>query len=345
MSRPAANVLRLCAIALLGLAAGVACASGDARESADAVTKTVTHVTTETVTSSQTTSAPAPFSAPEQRFPPYQPPAGEVFPNGKRLAARVAQELATFGPKADAAELADGAGAQPDLERVVAPLLEPSRRSAGEVLYVQLSGVTATTLGTMVVVRQHLEDGEGNREQVVRVMDIRLRRTGGPWLLERVASVGGTPVPRPSTLSRAALRVLDHPNIELADTARWDIYRGLVGEELLQALADAADRRRLAITVFRTGHPPNVWAAGRVSAHTLGRAADIYAVDRVPVVGQRAEGSSAQRLAEAFLAGGAKQVGSPWVLTPGGRRSFTDRVHQDHLHVDVGSGAIPPPQA
>lgn len=344
MSRPAAHVLRLGAIVLLGLGTGVACANGDTRDAEDAPA-TVTHLTTEAVTVVPTTSPPEPFSAPQQRFPPYEPLAGDVFPNGKRLAGRVAQELATFGPGADAAELAEVDGAPPGLERVVSPLLEPSRRSAGEVLYVQLSGLTATTLGTMVVVRQHLEDGEGRREQVVRVMDVRLRRTDGPWVLDRVDSVGGSPVPRPSTVSRAAARVLDHPNIELADTARWDIYRGVVGEELLRTLAGAGDRRRLAITVFRTGHPRNVWATGRVSAHTLGRAADIYAVERVPVVRQRTDGSSAQQLAAAFLAGGARQVGSPWVIRSGGRRSFTDPVHQDHLHVDVGSGGLPPPRA
>ena len=135
--------------------------------------------------------------------------------------------------------------------------------------------------------------------------------------------------------------MLDHPNIRLPDTARWDIYRGGIDAGLLRALADAADRWRLAVMVLSTGHPPNVWAAGHPSAHSSGYAADIYAVDRMLVLRQRANGSSAQRLAAAFLAAGATQVGSPWTLPPGGRRSFTDRVHQDHIHVQQNRPSPP----
>ena len=284
--------------------------------------------------------SPPPFSTPQKQFPPYEPPAGELYANGKRLAGRVAQELATFPPGASTRELATrivvGAGQQKGLERVVAPLLDPARRSAGETLYAQFSGVTATTLGAMVVVRQHLEDAAGNREQVVRVMDVRLSRTDGPWSLDTVASVGGAAVPRPAVLSSAATRVLDHPGIELPDTARWDIYRG-VDDALLVALAKAADRWPIAVSVLSTGHPPNVWGGHRPSAHASGYAADLYAVDDELVVLQREQGSSAYQLAAALLDAGARQVGSPWVLPPGGHRSFTDRVHSDHIHLQQRS--------
>ena len=283
------------------------------------------------------TSTATPFAMPQQRFAPYEPPAEEPYANGKRLAGRIAQRLATFPPLATTGELARGVTAdlkrRTELERIVAPLLDPTRRSTGDVLYVQLSGVTATTLGAMVLVRQHLEDAAGIRELVVRVMDVRLRRTDGPWSIDSVASVGGAAVRRPASVSPAAARVLDHPNIQLSDTARWDIHRGGIDNGLLRALADAADRWSLAVTVLRTGHPPRVWGTGRPSAHSAGYAADVYAVDGTLVLRQRANGSSAQRLAAAFLAAGATQVGSPWILPPGGKRSFTDRVHQDHIHV------------
>jgi len=308
--------LRVALIALAAAGAAAACTNGGERASEPPET-------TVPPTTAQTTapSPPPPFSTPQERFALYDPPADELYPNGKRLAGRVAQQLATFGPEAAA------------LERTVAPLLDPARRSSAEVVYVQISGVTATTLGTMVLVRQHLEDAGGRRESVVRAMDVRLRRTDGPWSLDRVASVGGTAVERPANVSPAAARVLDNPNIELPDTARWDIYRGEIDDGLLRALAGAADRWRLAISVLRSGHPRNVWATRRVSAHTVGLAADIYAVDGTPVVSQQADGSRAQQLVASFLAGGATQVGSPWALPPGGRRSFTDRVHRDHVHV------------
>lgn len=293
--------------------------------------------TAEPTTVAEPEAEPPPFSIPQEQFAPYEPPAEELYVNGKRLAGRVAQELATFPPGATTRELASrivvATGGQAALERTLAPLLDPARRSAGETLYAQFSGVTATTLGAMVVVRQHLEDAEGNREEVVRVMDVRLTRTDGPWSLDTVASVGGTPVPRPAKLSPAAKRVLDHPRIELPDTVRWDIYGGDVDDALLRALAEAADRWPIAVTVLRTGHPPSVWGANRPSAHASGYAADLYAVDGKPVVMQSQNGSSAQQLAASFLAGGAWQVGSPWVLPPGGRRSFTDRVHSDHIHL------------
>ena len=330
MSRRAL-VLRVAVIPIV--AAGIAaCTHGAERTTPPPEATTSTGVTTQTAAPRKTA-----FAKPQQLFGLYEPLAEERYANGKRLAGRVAQRLATFGPRASAEKIASGVGAASrqaaQLERVVTPLLDPELRSAGEVIYVQLAGVTATTLGAMVVVRQHLEDAEGGRRLVVRVMDVRLHRDDGPWLLDQVASVGGTPIGRPSELSVAAARVLDHPNIQLPDTARWDIHRGDIDEGLLRSLADAADRWPIAVTVLRTGHPPNVWGTGRPSAHATGRAADIYAVDGTPVLLQRVKGGKARLLATAFLRAGAAQIGSPWILPPGGRRSFTDAVHWDHIHV------------
>lgn len=329
MSRHAFALLAVISIVATGIAA---CTHGAERAPLPPEAVTSTGATTPPAAPKKTA-----FAKPQQRFALYDPLAEERYANGKRLAGRVAQRLATFGPRASSEEIAGGAGVEgmraAQLERVVTPLVDPTFRSAGEVIYVQLSGVTATTLGAMVIVRQHLENATGARRLVVRVMDVRLRRKDGPWMLDRVASVGGIPIDRPSGLSAAAARVLDHPNIQLPDTARWDIYRGGIDEGLLQALADAADRWPIAVTVLRTGHPANVWATGRPSAHSFGRAADIYAVDGTPVLRQRTKGGKAWRLATAFLRAGAAQVGSPWILPPGGRRSFSDPVHLDHIHV------------
>ena len=319
MSRPLL-ALGLGVVVLAGTVVGCA---GDSEPAAEPPPRTVTETVTVEVS--------PPVPATPQAFPAYEPPDGEAYTNGKRLAGRVAQRLTTFTAGATARDLARSVGA--DGEAQFAPLVEPTRRSAGEVLYVQLAGVTATTLGTIVVVRQHLEDGDGNRDAVVRAMDIRLRRTDGGWSLDRVGSVGGTPVPRPATLPPGAARVVDHPRIELPDSARWDIYRGLVDDALLRALAEAADRWPLSVTTLKTGHARRVWATERVSAHAAGLAADLYAVGGTLVVHQQNLGSDAHRLVGAFLAGGARQVGSPWILPPGGPRSFTDRVHEDHVHL------------
>lgn len=289
---------------------------------------------------------PPPFSRPAPSIGPYEPDGVEPYRNGKRLAGRVAQKLATFAPGSDARDLIGGiapdAMAPGELEKVVAPLVDRARRSTAEVVYAQLSGETQTTLGAMVLVRQHLDDASGNRRQVVRVMDVRLSRASGPWQLDRIASVGGRPSPRPRRIPAATKRALDHPNLVLSDTARWEIHRGEIDDGLLDALAGAADRFRIAVAVLKAGHPPTVWATDRPSAHAAGFAADIYAVDGRLVLHQRGTGTPAYRLSAALLAGGAQQLGSPWVLAPGGDRSFTDAVHQDHVHVQQSATAAAP---
>jgi len=283
------------------------------------------------------TNPPAKSPAEPLRFAAYLPPMDEPYRNGKRIAARIAQRLLTYPQGTTAREVAETVSpasmTTDQLRRVVAPVVDPATRSGGEVNYVQLSGITTTSLGAMVVVRHHQEDGSGKRSAWTRVVDVRLRRSGGPWSLDKVASVGGRPTPKPRNLPAAATKALENPNIDLPDSARWDIYRGRVDRQLLQALVDGAEDHRFSITTISTGHPPNVWATTRQSAHSHGYAADIYAVDGALVLDQRTPDSSARRLAAAWLERGAAQVGSPWLLPPGGDRSFTDEVHQDHIHL------------
>ena len=270
----------------------------------------------------------------------YEPEDAEQYLNGKRLAARVAQKALTYGrgtsPRELAATLGNAAVGRAELARALEPAVDPAMRSAAEVVYPQLAGVTETSLGAMVVVRQRLQDAEGEWSAVTRVVDVRLRRSGGPWSLDRVASVGGTAVERPSSLPEEARRVLGDPNISLSDSARWDIYRGEVDRQLLRMLDQAAEDHEFAVGVLSSGHPRNVWATGRASAHSKGAAADIYAVDGQLVLRQRRPGSAAHRLARMLFEKGARQVGSPWVFPGAGRRSFSDRVHQDHIHVQAG---------
>lgn len=268
---------------------------------------------------------------------PYEPGLAEEFPNAKRLAGRVAERALTYArgtsARRVAAALPASAVGEARLARVLSTAVDPDASSVARVAYPQLSGVTATTVGVMVVVRQTTERSDGRRSIVTRVVDVRLRRSDGPWSLDSIGSVGGRPAARSDGLSQAARRVLDSPAIELSGSARWDIHRGAVDEGLLNALAEAARSRRLSISVFRAGHPPNVWATDRPSAHSAGLAADIYAVDGRPVIAQRAVGSAAYELAAELYSRGAYQLGSPWVFGAGGARSFSDAVHQDHVHI------------
>lgn len=276
-------------------------------------------------------SASAPYSP-----KPYEPEPAEEFPNGKRLAARVAQRALTYAPGESALDVARSLPpAQVDaaeLARVLEPVIYGGTGSVGEVVYPQLSGVTETTLGAMVITRQVLKGADGESESLTRVLDVRLRLSRGSWLLDRIGSVGGSPVPAPSSLPPSAQRVLDNPNITLSDSARWDIYRGMIDTALLAALAKAAKRHEFSVGILRSGHPTNVWATSRPSAHSQGFAADIDAVDGLPVVRQNKTRSPAYELARELSAGGAYQLGSPWVFG-GGESSFTDAVHKDHIHL------------
>jgi hypothetical protein len=276
---------------------------------------------------------PTPWPTPER----YVTDPAEGFPNGKRLAARVAATALTYPPGSSAREVARRLGPSAVTRRAlasaIAPGIDPEMASSGKVIYPQLSGITPTSLGAMVVVRQRLRRVDGRSRAVTRVVDVRLRRDGGPWKLDRIGSVGGRAVPRPAGLSSAARRVLDNPRIALPDTARWDIYRGGIDEGLLETLDDLAGRRRISVSVLRAGHPREVWATSRPSAHSRGYAADIYAVGGRLVVAQPDPGSPAHAMTSSLVAAGAAQVGSPWVLAPGGSRSFSDDVHQDHVHL------------
>lgn len=282
----------------------------------------------------ESTSPAVPASRP--RVNPFVPDGAEVYAKEKRLAGRLAQAALTYRRGATAHEVAaslpDAAVPTQKLALILDRAVDPQMRSAGEVVYPQLSGVTQTSLGAMVVMRQRLEDVDGGQRSITRVLDVRLRRAGGRWSLDTIASVGGPPASRPASLPREAERVLEHPNVRLPDSARWDIYRGKVDPPLLAALARVADTHVLSIAVLRSGHPPNVWATERPSAHSRGFAADIYAVDGRLVIRQRRPGSAAHSVAQAFFSGGARQLGSPWSFG-GGAKSFTDPVHQDHIHV------------
>lgn len=258
----------------------------------------------------------------------YAPIAGEPAPNAKRLAARVVEALFTYDERTDASAIRrriDGAA----FARAVRRTHVGGTRSVANVIYPQLSGYSARTAGVMVVVRQSFARANRPAQSVIRVVDVRLRlNDGGRWKLQRVGSLGGSPG-RSRSLTAVERRALDHPAITWSDSARWDIERGGIDPALLRALVRTADRRPIAVAVLRSGHPVNVWGTDRRSAHADGLAADIYKVSGRLVVRRD---QAARQAASQMLDNGAHQVGAPWDLGKG-RRSFTDVVHRDHLHL------------
>lgn len=106
---------------------------------------------------------------------------------------------------------------------------------------------------------------------------------------------------------------------------------------VLQLLLDVATDHTLSVSALASSHPINIFATDRVSGHTIGRAVDIWALDGVPIISQRDHGGPLHTLVADLLDQGVvRQLGAPWVIAgPDGRRSFTDTVHQDHLHLGL----------
>ncbi len=268
---------------------------------------------------------------PEATLPPparWTPPPDEVLPEAKQLAADVA-----------AARTTDRLGSPP---------------SVGRVIYPQLVGFAEGRAAVTVLVEQTFLDPERGNEVVRRVLDLRLGHAPDGWSLDASASGGGIPEGPPASTgaitpgasdapgpadppSASARQVLQHPGIHLPHTARADILEGAVTDGLLELLAAIGDRHEIQVMTLVSERPTRVFGTDRLSHHAVGRAADLYAVDGVPVVSQRFEGSPAHELVLWLFEQEGVHVGSPWTLDGFGGRSFTDLVHQDHLHV-----AVPP---
>lgn len=282
---------------------------------------------------------------PDAPDPPaaYELSADEVYPNAKALAAAIAQAITTYDrdqtlvdavadldlPAADAEALVEQAAA----------LHHEDRWSRGRVVYPQLGGATTTDISVMVVTEQTLGGPDGVHTET-RTLDVRLTDNAGYWEFTELADAGGSD-PQPETDStELAQRVLDHDRIELPDSARWDILSGHTDPTMLELMARAADEFSFGVVTLHTGHPTNVFGTDRPSDHTRGFAVDIYGVEGTDVIDDRADDATTLRFVQwLYEQPEVKQIGSPWALDGFGGRSFTDIVHQDHLHVAVrGTG-------
>lgn len=294
---------------------------------------------------------PAPSLPPAlPAVPRWTPSPRETVPALKTAAADVVQALCTRRPGQTVADALASLGPllSPRLDsagalRVLAPLGE-GRVSTGEIVYPQYGGLApiaadATTGAAMVVVRHRMLSAAGVETTVTRTVDVRLERQGQRWQVTAVPSVGGEPVARPTGLHPIAASVLDDPRVRLPDSARWDIHAGRVSLDLLDLLAGATALGPVGVTVLASGHPREVFGTGSVSAHTVGRAVDIWQLAGIAVVDDRSPGGpTAQLQAAALLDRRTAQVGSPPGTDadgPRSRRSFANLVHEDHLHLAV----------
>lgn len=267
----------------------------------------------------------------------YTVAAGELNGDLKQVAADAVQAFTTYQAAADPSIEVSSKLASMGLPGVPAPaasvLLVADTASEGDVIYPELAGLTDDAAAVMVVLRQRLEPRSGRARTVTRTVEVTLGRDRAGWRLTGLESAGGVPPRNTPPLSVAARRVLRSERADLPDSVRWDIEAGQVDERVLAVVADLAEQHDIAVTVLATGHPYNVFGTERVSNHTRGRAVDIWAIDGRPIVQQRDPQGPVADVARMLLARGVTELGGPWDLDGAGTSSFTDAVHQDHLHI------------
>jgi len=258
----------------------------------------------------------------------------ETHPNAKRLASEIVLALTTYavgeGPEAIAARL------PPEAAGIAATFYVPGASSTGRIIYPQLGGIQTDAASVMVVVEQLMGTDDGVRIEW-RTLDVRLARNGGAWHFAGLASAGGDRLDPPAALLPEALAVLNDPRIEMSDSSRWDIYSGLVSPNLLRFMTRIADQwGDFGIVTFSTGHPWEVFGTSRQSDHSRGLAMDLYRLGDDLVIDQHARGSRVYEFAQwVYAQPELRQIGSPWRFGEGGGRSFTDALHQDHVHIAV----------
>ncbi|MBU1865641.1 MAG: carboxypeptidase regulatory-like domain-containing protein [Actinobacteria bacterium] len=297
-------------------------------------TTTTAAPTTTTTTTSPTTSVAAP-PAPNPR---YVVPEGEVEREAKQLAVDIAFALTTYEESDSPVERLSGIAGQQEglllLSEASEPLNHTGRWSRGEILYPQMGGLRNGRASVMVVARQTVGSGSEPEFSVVRTLDIRVIMGDSGWEFDALASAGGAF----DTLEdlTTAHAVAADSRIDMPDSARLDILGGEISPILLQLMSELADITPYGVTVMATGHPYHVFETDRVSHHTVGRAIDIHRVGARQVIDDRDVGSAAKALVERlWMDSRVDQVGSPWDIDGGSRRSFSDIVHQDHIHLAV----------
>ncbi|MDP9818452.1 hypothetical protein [Spirilliplanes yamanashiensis] len=226
------------------------------------------------------------------------------------------------------------AGATPSLAPDLYALVDDHLTSTLEVVYPQYGGLGRgrRDASVMIVARQTWRTAAGATPQTRELtIDVRLRHANRRWAAES-ASVSAPP-PLAASLDAATRRLLGNDGVVLPAAARADLLSGAIDPRLVRVLGALSRTWRIHVQVLRSGHPRNVYGTARLSNHTRGQAVDVWAIDDIPVIEQRASVASA--VMRQAAAAGADEIGGP--LDPDGRNGrppyFTNDVHKDHIHV------------
>jgi hypothetical protein len=271
---------------------------------------------------------------------PWEAGGNEISPEIKLAAARVLEALgmvpdgaagaagAAVGPAADRLT---AVGADPALAAAAGALLPPAAPAVAQIVYPQYGGLERDTASVMAVLRQTWVDGEELRDRLVTA-DVRLRRAGGSWTVSELHPVAPAP-DAVAALRGPAAELAASPRVLLPNAAAADLAAGVVDTRVVAALLALSRTYELAVTVFRGGHPENVFGTDRTSNHTRGRAVDIWAVDGRPVVSMAKDEPFLLDFLAAVRSTGSDEVGGPVDPDGPGGKHFADDLHRDHVHL------------
>jgi hypothetical protein len=260
---------------------------------------------------------------------------GEVDPAVKRQALRALEAIGTWssaggGSLAAASGRLRALGMDPKLTEQAHPLLGAEPAAVTRVVDAQYGGILASSASVLAVLDQQRLDAAGHVHVGGTTVDVRLVAASPRWRI--TAMHPASPGPATTALGSAGRAVLANPRVRLPHAARADIASGQVHASVLEAVLALAHRYVVDVSIVRSGHPIYVFGTSRLSDHPRGRAVDVWALDgrRIVDPANRAFVESAMRVAASV---GPYQVGGPVDLDGGGSTYFSDRTHQDHLHL------------
>ena len=278
------------------------------------------------------TPSPADAGSPLPATHPWVARRGEVEPAVKRVATSLVEAVSAWsagrGDLASARARARAAGFDAGLADQLAPLLGAGRDAVVQVRDAQYGGILSASASVLVVVDQWRRAVDGSVHAGGSTLDIRLVAASPRW---RVVAVNpATPGPAATALSSTARQVLADARLVLPYAAHADVSAGRVHDSVLTMLLGLATQHVVDVSVMRSGHPLHVFGTGRTSDHPRGRAVDVWALDHRPLVvpSNHSLAVSGMRYAASH---GAYNVGGPVSL--GGPQYFSDRTHQDHIHL------------
>lgn len=152
-------------------------------------------------------------------------------------------------------------------------------------------------------------------------------------VLSQAAAYGTTAaagVTNTVTAETSALQLLNNPQVTLSPEARQDLASGIIDQRVIDFLNWASLSHTITVSVLKTGHTQYVEGTNRVSNHFYGRAADIAAVDGVPVSLNDPAAQAFALQINSLTSGRPDEVGTPWTALdtlPGYFQETPDHIH------------------